>query len=172
MNNCEVYEQKDIVAAAELLRQTLAEEQSKSEQMQASDFINNLSLRDINIIIFLDWSQPEYQLYQDLASVITSMVTHPNKNQTTLLINIENISEDQAILVLSNVVMNLFLEKDLDVADGPEISLMGQLDEKQWEVLLPRIHARIILENENQGAIATVKTKILPTYELNSFDLK
>lgn len=171
LNNCEVYEQKDIVVAAELLRQALAE-QSKPELMHANALIDNLKLRDINIIIFPDWSQSEDLLYQELASVITSIVTHIDKSQMTLLINIGNISEEQVALLLSDVVMNLLLGEDLDVADGPEISLVGQLDEIQWEALLPRIYARIVLENEDQGAIVTVKADILPTCELDSFSLK
>jgi hypothetical protein len=75
-------------------------------------------------------------------------VNHPNKNQITLLIHTGNLSEDEASLVLSDVVMNLLMQEDLDVTDEPEISLIGQLSVSEWEALLPRIQARIILETE------------------------
>lgn len=133
---------------------------------QASTFTDNLKLRETNLIIFPDWSQSEDLLYQDLASVIISLVNHPKKNQMTLLINTGNLSEDEANLFLSEVVMNLLLE-DLDVADGVEISLVGQLTASQWEDLLPHIRARLVLENENQEAIAGVKAENIPAYEID-----
>jgi len=142
---------------------------------QVIHLTDSLKLRDINLIIFPDWSQPEDLLYQDLASVITRLVDHPDKNQMTLLIDRGNLSEDEANLFLSDVVMNLLLEEDLDVADGPEISLVGQLGEMQWSALLPQIRAWIVLENENQQAMPTawttsyaaVKAENIPSYEID-----
>lgn len=140
---------------------------------QAIALTDSLKLRDINLIIFPDWSQPEDLLYQELASVITRLVDHPDKSQITLLIHRSNLSEDDANLFLSDVVMNLLLEEDLDVADGPEISLVGQLGEMQWEALLPQIRAWIVLENENQQAMPTawttaaVKAENIPSYEID-----
>jgi len=136
---------------------------------QAIALTETFKLRDINLIIFPDWRQPEDLLYQDIASVITSLVNHPDKNQMTLLINTGNLSEDEANLFLSDVVMNLLLEKDLDVAAGPEISLFGQLDELQWEDLLPYIHARIALQNQNKQTSIQVKAETIPSYDLDSF---
>lgn len=131
--------------------------------------IENLNLRKSNFIIFPDWSQPEDLLYQDLASVITSLMNHPDINQITLLIDRGNLTEEEATLFVSGVVMNLVMEEGLDVADELEISLVGQLNEMQWEVLSPRINARIVLEHENQQAIAQNKVEKIPTYEIPSF---
>ncbi len=114
-----------------------------------------LNLKDINLIIFPDWSQPEESLCLDLQRVIGAIATHPDSSQITLLVVIGNISDEDAALILASVTMNLLLQEDVDVTDGPEISLVGQLGEIQWEALLPRIHARIVLENENQGAMPT-----------------
>jgi hypothetical protein len=136
---------------------------------QAIALAENLNLRDINLIIFPDWNQAEDLLYQDLASVITSLVSHPDKNQMTLLIHKGNLSEDEANLFLSGVVMNLLLEEDLDVVDDPKLSFVGQMDEMQWEALLPRIQARIVLENENQEAIAKLPVEKLPQSNIASF---
>ena len=113
-----------------------------------------LKLREINLIVFPDWFQPEESLSLDLERVIRAIATHPDRSQMTLLIDTSSISDESANLLLSSVVMNLLMQEDLDVTEGPEISLIGQLDEMQREVLLPRIHARIVLENENQQAIA------------------
>jgi predicted O-linked N-acetylglucosamine transferase (SPINDLY family)/cephalosporin hydroxylase len=136
---------------------------------QESTLADNLKLRETNLIIFPDWSQPEEVLYQELTSAIASLVNRPDKNQITLLIHLGNLSEDEASLLLSEVAMNLLLEEDLDVADGPEISFVGQLGEMQWKALLPRVQARIVLENENQEAIAALKADSIPYYGLDSF---
>ncbi len=143
--------------------------QEPLQKQEAIALIESLKLRETNLIIFPDWSQPEDLIYQDLASVITSLMNHPDINQTTLLIDRGNLAEDEATLFISGVVMNLVMEEGLDVADELEISLVGQLNEMQWEVLSPRINARIVLEHENQQAIAQSKVEKIPTYEIPSF---
>lgn len=131
-----------------------------------------LPLRDINFIIFPDWSQSEDQLSQELLGVIQALTTHPDKSHITLLVDTSNISDEDANLILSAVVMDLLMQEDLDVNEGPEISLVGKLEASQWKVLLPRLQARILLENENQEAIALSKTETLPTYDLESLSNK
>ncbi|MBV9387570.1 MAG: hypothetical protein JOZ78_14215 [Chroococcidiopsidaceae cyanobacterium CP_BM_ER_R8_30] len=59
------------------------------------------------------------------------------------------------------------MEEELDVSEELEISLIGHLGEIQWKALLPRIQARIVLENENQQAIAQAGAEHLPAYEIN-----
>ncbi len=126
----------------------------------------NLNLREINFIIFPNWSAPEESLSLDLAKIIIALANHPGPDQITLLINIDNIEEENAALLLSGLVMNLFMEEDLDVTEGPEISLFGQLDAMQWSVLLPQLAGRIIIENENAEAIAALGVGVnsLPIY--------
>ncbi len=128
-----------------------------------------LKLREINLIVFPDWFQPEESLSLDLERVIRVIATHPDRSQMTLLIDTSSISDESANLLLSSVVMNLLMQEDLDVTEGPEIFLIGQLDEMPWEVLLPRIHARILLENENQQAIAQARAETILVCELDSF---
>lgn len=115
-----------------------------------------LNLGEINLIIFPDWTQSEDSLCLELERVIKAIATHPEKSRMTLLIDTSNISDEDANLVLSSVTMNLLMQEDLDIGEGPEISLVGKLGEIQWEALLPRLQARIVLENENQQAIAQV----------------
>jgi len=127
-----------------------------------------LNLKDVNIIIFPDWSAPEESLGEELARVFATVITHPDKTHMTLLVDTSNISDEDADAAISSVVMSLLMSEDLDVSDGPEISLIGQLSERQWSALLPRIHSRIRLENENQEAIARVKATNLPCCELDN----
>ena len=139
---------------------------------QATVLTDNLNLRAINLIIFPDWSQSEDTLFQELTNAIGAIANHPDKSKMTLLVDSSNISEEDANLALSGVAMNLLIEQDLDVSDGPEITLLGQLSEIQREILIPRLHGRIVLENENREAIANLAGKTLPSSELASFNNK
>ncbi|MEG4215413.1 hypothetical protein QUA27_04270 [Microcoleus sp. Pol14C6] len=128
-----------------------------------------LQLREITLIVFPDWSQPEESLGLELEGVVRAIATHPDKSNITLLVDTSNISDEDANLALSSVVMNLLMEEDLDVSDGPEISLIGQLSKIQWEALIPRLHSRIVLENENTEAIAQAKCENISSFELDRF---
>jgi glycosyltransferase involved in cell wall biosynthesis len=128
-----------------------------------------LNLKDINLIIFPDWSQPEESLGLELERVVRAIATHPDKSKITLLVDSSNISEEDANLALSSVAMNLLMEEDLDVSDGPEISLIGQLSKNQWSALIPRLYGRIVLENDSREAIAALGYEEIPSYLLESF---
>ncbi len=126
-----------------------------------------LKLRKTNLIVFPDWCQSEEAVGRELEKIIMTILTHPESQEITLLIdtsNLEEKSEIDANLVVSGVVMNLLMQEDLEMAGEPEISLVGKLSELQWQALLPRIQARISLENENQQTIADTKAENLPLF--------
>ena len=129
-----------------------------------------LNLKEINLIIFPDWSESEDLISLELAQVIKTLVTHSNSHKTTLLIDTSNITGEDAELLLSSVTINLLMEEDLDISDGLEISLVVNLADIQWETLLPHIHGRIILEHENQQALIHTKANTLTSYQLASFN--
>ncbi|MCW5314646.1 glycosyltransferase [Nostoc sp. KVJ3] len=135
---------------------------------QAIALKEQLNLKDTNLIIFPDWSQPEDLLYQDLASVICTLTTHPDKNNITLLIDTQNISEEEGDMLLSSLTMNLLMEDDVDITEGPEISLLGKISDTQWKALLPRINTRIALATDNQSAIAQAKAENLPSCDVDN----
>lgn len=128
-----------------------------------------LNLREVNLIIFPDWSQSEEIISEDLEQVIRAIATHPDSNKITLLVDQGNLDEEEVGLILSGVSMNLLMQEDLDISDSAEISLIGQLSEVQWQALLPRIQARIVLENENKEAIAQVKADSIPSCERDKY---
>jgi len=128
-----------------------------------------LQLSEINLIIFPDWSQEEEFLYLELERVIKVIATHPDQSHMTLLVDTSNIPDEDAELAISGVLMNLLMEEDLDVAEEPEIALIGKLSEIQRQALLPHLYARIVLENENKQAIALLKAEPLPSFELDRF---
>ena len=129
----------------------------------------SLNINDINLIIFPDWSQPEELVGLELERVMKTVATHIDRKKTTLLINTGNIAVEDAELFLSSVVMNLLVQEDLDVTERLEISLVENLADIQWEALLPRIHARIVLEYEDKNALSQAKAETLTSYEIEIF---
>ncbi|MEQ9353941.1 glycosyltransferase [Coleofasciculus chthonoplastes] len=128
-----------------------------------------LNLRDINLIIFPDWSQPEEVIGRDLEEAMRSVATHSQRSDMTLLIDTSGIADEEANFLLSGIVMNLLMQEDLDISDSVNISLVGRLSIIQWEALLPRLKARLVLEYENKQAIAKVKADSIPFYSTDSF---
>ncbi|MEH1980022.1 MAG: glycosyltransferase [Nostoc sp.] len=135
----------------------------------ADTLSQNLQLGDINLIIFPDWLQPEESLGLALEQVIKTLVNHVNNEKITLIINTSNIATEDAEIFLSSIAMNLLLEEDLDINQGLEISLLENLSEIEWQALLPRINARLILEHEDREALAKVPVKNLGCYELDNW---
>ena len=104
----------------------------------------SIKSREINLIVFPDWLHSEESLRLELERVMRALTTHPCKVNITLLVHYSNVSDEDANLALSSVAMNLLMEEDLDVSDGPEISLVGQLSEIQWQALMSSLQGRII----------------------------
>ncbi|MEM7712868.1 MAG: FkbM family methyltransferase [Cyanobacteria bacterium P01_A01_bin.68] len=119
-----------------------------------------LNLREINLIVFPDWRQPEEVIAEELEKVIVTLAAKDDAQYTTLLIDISNSDGDYAEMLLSAVSMSLLMQ-DLDISNGLEISLVSQLGNMQWEALLPRVKARISLECENKDQLVAVKVENL-----------
>jgi predicted O-linked N-acetylglucosamine transferase (SPINDLY family) len=127
-----------------------------------------LNLKPLNLLIFPDWNQPEASVYLELELIIRSLVNHPDRDFLTILIDASETlekSELDANLILSAIVMNLFMEEDLDTSCEPEIILLENLDRSQWLDLLPQIQYRIRLNAENHQAIADSGTEKIPVVE-------
>ncbi|MCT7950820.1 glycosyltransferase [Ancylothrix sp. C2] len=125
-------------------------------------------LKDINLIIFPDWNQPEELLCEELSAVFQQILSHPDKNQIALLVYTGSFPQEDATLILSGIMMNLFMEYNLEETDAPEINLIDDsLSPQQWQVLLPQIKGQIALQNEtiNKALAAGV-----PCYQLNNLN--
>ncbi|MBP0031801.1 MAG: hypothetical protein J7524_01365, partial [Roseofilum sp. Belize BBD 4] len=94
-------------------------------------------------------------------------VSHPDRAKMTLLIYHTNIEAEDADLLLSSVAMNLLMEENMEVGEGPEIVLVGDLSEAQWSVLIPQLWGRIKLEHEHQDAIYAVDADQVTSLEMD-----
>ena len=131
-----------------------------------------LNLREINLVIFPDWSQTEESLYVQMENVIRAIVIHPNSSQITLLVITGDTPEEEAALILSTVSMNLLMQEDLNISEEPAISLVAELNQIQWQALLPRIRARISIKNENQELITKSEVQKIPVVQIDSHTAK
>jgi predicted O-linked N-acetylglucosamine transferase (SPINDLY family) len=131
--------------------------------------LTTLNLKPLNLLIFPDWNQPEESLYLELELIIRNLVNHPDRNFITILIDASETlekSELDANLIISAIVLNLFMEEDLDTSCEPEIFLLENLNRNQWLDILPHIQYRIKLNAENHQAIADSKTDKIPVVEV------
>ena len=157
---------------ASLLTSASFEQTVEAASINEENLREDLKLRDINLIIFPDWSQSEELLTQDLVRVIKAVLTHPDKSHITLLMNADGISDEDVNLIVSGIIMNLFMEENLEVDDAPEVSLVRNSSHTQWQTLLPYLHARIALENEDKAAIDVAKLESIPYCQPESLSNK
>jgi predicted O-linked N-acetylglucosamine transferase (SPINDLY family)/GT2 family glycosyltransferase len=129
----------------------------------------NLRLSELNLMVFPDWNQSEESVGLELQQVIQALATQSGDRQTTLLIDTTNIEIEDAEMFISSVAMNLMMEADIDITEELEISLIEDLSDIQWETLMPRINARIVLECDNQAAIGKLSLTELSQLDLESF---
>jgi hypothetical protein len=112
----------------------------------------SFNLREINLIIFPDWQKDEEILMPDLEKAMKTLISHPQIDNITLLIDVSNIDIQDAEVILSAVMMNMIMREELDTTEKLEISFLQDLSAKQWDTLLPYIQAKITLEYENSEA--------------------
>lgn len=125
-------------------------------------------LREINLIIFPDWSNNQDIIYRDLQQVIKFILAHPDKNYISLIVDTNNIAEEEAELILSDIILNIFSSENIDTTDEPEVILLGNIEKVQWQAILPRINLRVILEAENHSKIDFVSAKSMPAFTLDN----
>lgn len=125
----------------------------------------SFNLKEINLIIFPDWSADEDLLGFELMELITDLTQHPDHEKITLLIDISNIDEEEANLFLQGIAMNLMMELELDLTEFLTIALVHNLTEQEWHLLLPQIKAYLHLEQENKQFINQFELKEISNLE-------
>jgi hypothetical protein len=88
------------------------------------------------------------------------------------LIDTSNIADEDADLILSDVLMNIFSVESLDTKDEPEIILLGSLNQLQWQAMLPRIHWHVVLDAENESAVTVAGAQNLPACTIDHLSRK
>jgi hypothetical protein len=130
-----------------------------------------LNLRQINLIIFPDWFQPQEQVLSEIKRVIKGMLNHPDRVYMTLIIEISNFypNEDANIAISSAIMEVLYCTENCQLDELPEISVLGNLKKWQWQTIVDKMTAKINLAHENTLALQESAMEILPSWDINNF---
>ncbi|PHV62802.1 glycosyltransferase family 4 protein [Cyanobacterium aponinum] len=185
----------DIYHSVDLLETKFAELLLKRDyyeqwlQLEKNKDTNSLSIKlsNINYLIFPDWQSDEETLTEKLCNLISSLAHNSfliknsegsnlpspsgrgvgGEGIITLVIDRTGITEEDANLFLSGIAMNLMMEEELDLGNILDFALINNLNDRTWNKLLPKITAKITLENENQDIVNQLNLEDLVTIEGN-----
>ncbi|MEI6444870.1 MAG: glycosyltransferase family 1 protein [Nostocales cyanobacterium ELA583] len=127
-----------------------------------------LNLKEINYIIFPDWTQPEDELGLEIAQVIKILASHPDSEKITLLVNSRNSDGETVAMFLSSIMMDILMSEDLVMMEELEITPLENLGFIQWEALLPRIYAKITLIQEDSKTTSQLPENKLKTLNISN----
>ena len=140
------------------------EEYWNMSKVSNSSLTEELKLKEINLIVFPNWNLSEELIISELEELIRAVGIHPDRQQITLLIDTSNFpvnSETNAEEIVSAIVLNLCLNEGLDIAnEGIEISFLENLNQEDWQILLPEISYQVSLSGENIQAIENLAKEI------------
>lgn len=127
-----------------------------------------LNLKNINSIIFPDWSQSIEVIFAQLLNVCQTIIDHPNNNDIALLIDIQNTNLEDANFLLADVLLNLCYQENIETDDDklPQFNLLKTNSPEEYKGLLPVLHSRIILECEDKKFINQIGLEQLPSFSL------
>ncbi|MDB9518817.1 glycosyltransferase [Roseofilum reptotaenium CS-1145] len=124
-------------------------------------------LRELNLIAFPDWLQPEAQLVQDLGNLLQRVLNYGDSHRIALLIDINKTTAEEANEILAQITFQLLMLgeiEEMEEDNAPDIIFLESLSTSQWHVLQYQLQARIALENENQDALVNAKLQHLPLF--------
>ncbi|MBS9393563.1 MAG: class I SAM-dependent methyltransferase [Dolichospermum sp. LBC05a] len=127
-----------------------------------------LNLRNINLIIFPDWSQSMEVIFEQLVNLCQAIIDHPKSREITLLIDTQNTNLEDTQFLLADVLLNLCYEENIEANNdnSPEFNLLKTNSPEEYKGLLPVLHSRIILECENKEFINQIGLEQLPSHTI------
>lgn len=118
--------------------------------------INDLDLRDINLLIFLDWQQAENLISECLLSALIPVFTSAQVEVISLVVCVEQDQEEIATFLLSAVIMNILMQEELKVRGEPGIVFCDYTDSSLWSAIFPKIQYRLSLEIDEIGFLPEI----------------
>jgi hypothetical protein len=134
------------------------------------DLILPFKLQKVNLIVFPDWSQSEDIIYLNLSNLLSTLITHPDRQQICILINTLKISDEDANLVFSGIMMNFLAEEEREIDENLNIALTGKMTLLQWMALVSLLQGKIILDNQDSELITTLKVDSLSSVNLKDLE--
>lgn len=149
---------------------------NNKNQEYLDDLSNKLNQRKINLLISIDWTQPEQAIIEFLKDVLTSISNSTYREDITLLIDTSNFPKDYEISpeeIISEIALTLMLEENIDVLnEGVEVAILPPMSQIQWQSIASKICGRVQWDYENADTIVSLKMNNLGIYDLKSLNSK
>jgi hypothetical protein len=128
-----------------------------------------VGLREINLIVFPDWSQPRDVIVNDIRSLLKAVLAHPERKRVTVVFYARQEQNEDLINPLLDLACEIVRPGGVPLPDGPGVAAVGpSFGPQQWEILLNCLQARVALAHEDAGAIATMGALQLPNVALTA----
>jgi glycosyltransferase involved in cell wall biosynthesis len=139
---------------------------SKINDCQTVNKNSSYSYKKVNFIVFPNWQAKEELLYQDLMILLKNFVTIPVKETVKLFIVYSDINEEDANLIISDVVFTLMQQEDIEDAETADIEFIGNLNEQEWQSIISNMSAKLSLKLEDKNLIKQVQANKLKTLQI------
>ncbi|MFM6157994.1 MAG: hypothetical protein ACKPE3_34210, partial [Sphaerospermopsis kisseleviana] len=139
---------------------------SKINDCQTVNKNSSYSYKKVNFIVFPNWQAKEELLYQDLMILLKNFVTIPVKETVKLFIVYSDINEEDANLIISDVVFTLMQQEDIEDAETADIEFIGNLNEQEWQSIISNMSAKLSLKLEDKNLIKQVQANQLKTLQI------
>ena len=137
------------------------------ESEESRRLIQLLNLSESNFIVFPDWTTEEEELAEELMAIITQLAERKTTESITLLIDTNGILIEDAEELLSAINMNILFAYEVDISDYLTISLVTELTDQQWSILLSNINHRIKMQHENKEIVKAKQADHLSIFDDN-----
>jgi SAM-dependent methyltransferase len=142
---------------------------AKSTELERTAMRASMRLRDINLIVFPDWTQPLAQVGAQLRAVFSALVAHPDHRRIALVINIVGDNPAAASGHLAAVFAEIVEHQRLPLADRPQISAVGgTISPSDWDTLIDCIQRRVALSPQDDTALAATGARRIDAITLQA----
>jgi glycosyltransferase involved in cell wall biosynthesis len=121
----------------------------------------------INLIAFPDWSQPEEEIQMMIEKLLKDLAAEENTHPLLLMVDIDGEEAGEAETLLSNIVMKILFEEDLNVTENLTLIPLEGLNALHWHCLIPQLRGKITLEKENFARLEETGCQTLAKYPHN-----
>jgi glycosyltransferase involved in cell wall biosynthesis len=120
-----------------------------AEQMKTTlqQYITQLATQQV--LVLIDWTQPESELYEQLMSLFQLVVNTESIEQYEFLIDTTGIDLESADMMLSGILMDYLMAQDAEVMIEPNLRLIPPIDSSSLPGL--NISAQIVLRDNIIG---------------------
>ena len=133
----------------------------------------SLSLQEINLIVFPDWSLPTTRIRAQLVRLFTALLAHPDCYRMTVIVDLTSDKQELPANLLAEAARQVLAPDGTQVSAGINVSSIGGVvDREEWEVLLSCLQWRVALPDERTGAVAAAEAQDFPSISLEAIERK